>query len=164
MKWKWINYLCTSIFSWGFIESVLVHDPIGLCSFGCFAYIKDKGFLDSNFATFGGDHFISSGGFPVTGASYSVWSRSVWIFSVPRTEKVPFFLPKYCLAFTNLFKIFAINLILTAVLCFHLIKEQELKWILTGKNPRIKFVKIDISNNLKIEMMPCNFSTQILNQ
>lgn len=97
-------YLCTSSFSRGFGKSVLVHDPIGLCSFRCFANIKDEGFLDSNFATFGGDYLIGSGGFPVTGASYSVWSRSIWVFSVPRTEKVPFFLPKYCLAYKNSFK------------------------------------------------------------
>ena len=78
-----------------------MHDPIGLGAFRCFAHIKNEGFLDPNFTSFGGDDLVGSSGFPVAGASNSIGSRSIRVLPVTWAKKVPFFLPKYCLTCTK---------------------------------------------------------------
>lgn len=102
------TYPGASIFSRGFRESVLMHNPIGFSSFRCFANVKHESFFNSNFSPFRGDYLVRSRSFPITRASYSVRPRSIWVLSVSRTEKIPFFFPKNCLTFTKLNK-FAIR-------------------------------------------------------
>lgn len=72
-----------------------MHDPIGFGSFRGFTDVKHQSFLDANFPTLGHDIFVRSGGLPVPGAGNSIGSRSVWVLPISRTEKVPFFFPKY---------------------------------------------------------------------
>lgn len=72
-------------------EAILVHDPIGFFAGGGFSGVEHEGFLDSERFGFS-DGLVGSGGFPVPTSGGSVWSRSVWVFSVPRRKKVPFFL------------------------------------------------------------------------
>lgn len=78
-----------------------MHNPVGFGSFRRFSDVENEGFLYADLSSLGGDDLISSGGFPVTGAGDSVRARSVWVLSVSWAEEIPFFLSKYCFAFTN---------------------------------------------------------------
>ncbi|RDX88631.1 hypothetical protein CR513_29754, partial [Mucuna pruriens] len=65
-------------------ETILVHDPIGFLSFGCFSRVKNQRFLNSNRFRFT-NRFIRSGRLPVPGSGRPIRPRTVrvpWVVLV----------------------------------------------------------------------------------
>jgi len=88
----------------GIIQSKLMHYPVGFVTLWRLSGIinerlpvSNKRFLICDFFTsfnntfFIRDSLISSSGFPISTTCRSIRSSSVFILSVPRCEKVPFF-------------------------------------------------------------------------
>jgi hypothetical protein len=79
-----------------------MHNPISFGAFRSFTNIEHKSFFDTNFSTFICDNLISSSSFPIPRSSYSIGSCSIRILPISWTKKIPFFLTKNCLTYTNL--------------------------------------------------------------
>ena len=73
-----------------------MHDPICLCAFGCFPSIEDKSLLDAHslLSTFSSNGLISTCSFPLSRTSSPIGPWSIWVFSIPGSEKIPFLLSK----------------------------------------------------------------------
>ena len=72
-------------------NSELMHDPIGLSSFGCSSLVKHKGFSHAHQGPPPNYWPIFSGGFPITGYGCSICSWSSCILLIALAIKVPFF-------------------------------------------------------------------------
>ena len=68
-----------------------MHDPIGLHTFGSFAFVEDKSFLDPDLlgAHVGANGFVGPGGLPITGSGRPVRARAVRVLAVTRAEEIP---------------------------------------------------------------------------
>lgn len=74
-------------------QSILMHYPVGLHTFGCPAFVKHQRFLHPNLANSphrSVDGFVGPRSLPVAGGSRSVGSGAVRILPVPGAEEIPF--------------------------------------------------------------------------
>lgn len=81
-------------FSRRFRESVFMHNPISLGSFGSFSDVENKGFFNPHFSPLRCNDLIGAGRFPIPRTGYPVRPRTVGIFSISGAEKIPLLLPK----------------------------------------------------------------------
>lgn len=73
-------------------QPILVHDPIGFLSLGCFSGVKHQGLLNPD-GLRNPDGLVRPGRLPIPPTRCPVRPRTVGVFPVPRWEEVPLLLP-----------------------------------------------------------------------
>ena len=73
------------------INSIFMHDPVGLDTICRFSFIENKRLLKPNFNFILRCYLlVSSSSLPKSITSSSFWTFSIWILSLPLSKKVPF--------------------------------------------------------------------------